>query len=119
MSDRFTKLDDGWYRDSETGLEWSPTAALDMNHAEAIAWCEAQGGRLPKRVELLSIVDDTKHLPCTDIPDTRSFGYWSASTYAPDQRDAWGVYFNAGWVGAVGKESSNCVRAVRDCEPQS
>lgn len=113
MSDRFTKLDDGWYRDSKTGLEWSQTALERMNHADAIVWCESVGGRLPTIKELIGIVDYEMHYPCTELPDTQSFIYWSASTYAPNPFSAWIVFFFDGCVFSDGKAGNGYVRAVR------
>lgn len=110
---RFTETDDGWWRDSVTGLEWSPTAPTRMTHDRAVAWCKSIGGRLPTVGELIEIVNYGRHSPATDMLDTRSDSYWSASTYAPSPFLAWYVLFLVGYVFADFKTSNFYVRAVR------
>jgi hypothetical protein len=45
---------------------------------------------------------------------TAAFLTWSASTYAPDPREAWYVHFLYAVVDRIYKEYPNYVRAVRD-----
>lgn len=110
---RFTLLEDGWYRDKDTGLEWSRTAPNSMYYENTIVWCNAVGGRLPTIEELIGIVDYSKYAPCTDLSDTQSSYYWSASTYARSPNYAWIISFNFGFVTNDYKTNENYVRAVR------
>lgn len=111
---RFTEMPDGWWRDTKTGLEWSPTASDRMNHADASVWCEMAGGRLPTVNELVGIVDYERHSPATELFDTRSNFYWSASTYAPSYGLAWTILLSDGWVRVGPQPGLYYVRAVRD-----
>jgi hypothetical protein len=90
--------------------------------------------RLPKREELVSIVDfaNPRFDPvtyaafqgascgadCADIANpacscTQSSYYWSASSVAPQPSSAWHVYFFTGYVGYEDKIRNNHVRLVR------
>lgn len=113
---RFTEITPGvnWYRDNETGLEWSETAPHRMDHAAALEWCESVGGRLPTVKELLALTDYNAKYPCTSLPGTISDAYWSASTYALFTSKAWYVDFSVGEVCALYKKVNGLsVRAVR------
>jgi len=115
MSERFTEVPSGvkWFKDNATGLEWSGTAPRTMKWEDAIDWCVSVGGRLPTRVELLTLVDDSLYDPCTKIPSSRSCNYWSASTYKPNPGFAWFVGVSDGYVFADNKIFTGFVRAVR------
>ena len=118
---------EGWCDANATA--W--TLAVDANTARF-------GGhtdwRVPKRAELLSIVDfaDSTFNPvtytafqgascgaaCTDIANpacscTQSSYYWSASSVAPSPSAAWHIYFFTGYVAYDDKPGSNYVRLVR------
>jgi hypothetical protein len=107
------------------------TLAADLNTA---VFAGATDWRVPKRDELVSIVDyfDTTFSPvtnvafhgvscgaaCTDITDpacscTRSSNYWSASSLAPNPTNAWNVNFNNGNVNNNDKNNNLFVRVVR------
>lgn len=117
---RFELLPDGWCLDTKTGLEWSRTAPERMYWDDASVWCEAQGGRMPTRMELYTLVDDGLSAPCAELPDTQSFCYWSASIYASDPVYAWDVGFDCGGVHASSKATNSLsVRAVRGGQKKS
>jgi hypothetical protein len=90
--------------DRVTGLEWQrdvPAEMLDWQGARAACACLSLGGhrdwRLPSRIELVSIVDYTRHDPAIDsqiFPDTPTDWFWSASPVAAsDPPAAWYVAF--------------------------
>jgi hypothetical protein len=109
-------------RDSVTGLEWQ-AVAFDKK----MTWKEAEkacrdlrlGGhsdwRLPTRVELLTLVDDTRFNPAIDtdaFPNTPSDWFWTSTPYAPNPTDyAWVVDFGGGGSLNVNRGSYNRVRA--------
>jgi len=103
------------YLDNKTGLKWS------KENFGPISWEAAmeslpEGWRLPTIDELLSIVDDAKHDPATELADMLSSGYWSSTTYTYDADYAWLVGFYSGYFydNDVNKSNSYYVRAVRD-----
>jgi hypothetical protein len=66
--------------------------------------------------KLQSIVDYSERNPAIDpsFPGkTAASGYWSATTFATNSDDAWGVDFNFGFVSGGGKGSAVHARAVR------
>ena len=84
--------------------------------------------RIPNLKELQSIVDYEQYSPAVDpvfdtgcapactvlnCSCTRSYFYWSATTYQNVPSDAWGVNFFDGIVYAVNKGIDTWVRAVR------
>lgn len=112
----------GHVRDQSTGLLWQGVAAnAAFSWQEARAHCGAMNTppldgkadnvaspgrpwRLPTRIELLSIVDYSKHLPA--LPDdvfTSQDGprwgpFWTATLDASDEERAWVVNFDRGNV---------------------
>lgn len=114
-------------RDALTGLEWSvefSAERLTFAQAEAyIAELNAENHlgyrdwRFPSRVELLSIVDDTRHSPAIDtdaFPGTASEWFWTATPYAADPKSyAWVVRFSNGHSCESRRGYTYRVRAVR------
>ena len=110
--------------DRETGLVWekSPDPSL-KNWADACAHCygKALGGRkgwrLPTIEELASLVDSSNVGP--SLPDgclftgVRSYYYWSATSDASNEANAWYVVFAAGYVGKGSKQAESHVWCVR------
>ena len=102
-------------------LEWSATLCdgKRVNHAAAEKACAAlgDGWRLPTRIELLSLVDDTRSEPAIDVarfPDTQSAAYWTATPLASDSSYAWIVLFGYGGASGCRRDYYNAfVRAVR------
>ncbi len=114
---RFEKKND-CYRDTKTGLEWSKESApKKLNWDDANAWCQGLGAgwRLPTRTDLLSIIDNSFHNPCTALPGMAgSFShYWSSSTNAYDTSSMKLVCFYDGYVSDVYKSNNHHARAVR------
>ena len=71
--------------------------------------------RLPTSAELQTIVDDCSVSPCIDSvfgPTAATF-YWSSTSWAGGPLNAWGVDFDDGLVGILGKSNDSRVRAVR------
>lgn len=111
-------------RDTSTGLEWQAVAfEKKMTWKEADQACRELrlGGhsdwRLPTRVELLTLVDDTRHSPAIDtdaFPNTPSDWFWTSTAYAPSPTDyAWFVLFDSGSSNLDDRGSYYRVRAVR------
>ncbi|CAN2045259.1 hypothetical protein GMMP1_1510011 [Candidatus Magnetomoraceae bacterium gMMP-1] len=133
----FTKLDENgndlpdsaknWamVRDNNTGLIWDVTTKDEYNWHDAsnkfITKLNAQkfGGysdwRMPTREELRSIVNYGKVFSAIDeryFPNMSEF-YWSSSSHASNNDNAWGVGFDHGNGNDDGKSGSYYVRAVR------
>ena len=107
---RFAETPDGWI-DTQTGLEWSKTLGeASWNDAQLLI---PEGWRLPTIAELFSVVDHTRGRPATELPNTQSDFYWSATSYVPTPGLAWLVGFDGGLVDFSFKVSRNAVRAVR------
>lgn len=109
MVTRYQKTAEGWL-DTTTGLEWGPTR-------DRQPWPTVHdlgdGWRVPSTDELFGTVDRSRYRPATELPDTQSDFYWSASTYALATLYAWIVDFYDGLVGAPNKTLTTYVRAVR------
>jgi hypothetical protein len=125
--------------DKETGLVWEQSPTAPPTNPNTFEWVYAQihcitltvgnrkGWRLPTLQELESLVDPTQSNPA--LPTGHPFsnvqsspsGYWSASTYAMNTINAWGVRFDNGIPGAGDKSFSNlvwCVRGGQGVDPQ-
>ncbi len=102
-------------------LEWSNTLCNGerVTHKKAEKACAAlgEGWRLPTRVELLSLVDDTRADPAIDterFPDTKSAAYWTSTPFASDSSYAWFVSFYDGYANDLRRDYDDAfVRAVR------
>ena len=117
---RFQKLKDGWIRDNFLGLDWGPSSTTRMNWEIAKKYAADQGGRLPTRRELESLVDITKYNPAIDkdiFPDTKTDDwYWTGDTVAWRSVYAWTVNFYFGYVDNWGKDYDFYVRPVRSSQ---
>lgn len=115
MSERFTEVEKQikWFRDENTGLEWSETSQQTTDFYGGISWCVSVGGRLPSRTELLTLIDYNKYVPCESLSCTIPRKYWSSSNYAKGANCAWSVDFFDGSVTSQPKENYSYVRAVR------
>ncbi|UZW62725.1 DUF1566 domain-containing protein [Lysobacter enzymogenes] len=108
-------------------LEWSNTlcAGERVDYAAAEKACTelGEGWRLPTRVELLSLVDDTRYDPAIDterFPDTRSGAYWAGTEYK-GVRPARGSSIStsaAPTTAPAATTSPSCARSGR-CRPVS
>jgi hypothetical protein len=120
--------------DSVTGLSWqgcpagltgnacaAGTAgtyswASALGYCAGLNWGRSQDWRLPNAKELRSIVNDRRSSPAIDVaafPNTPAAYSWSSSSVADFSGNAWGVYFDYGFVNGPGKSSNNYVRCVR------
>lgn len=78
--------------------------------------CGYTDWRVPTTHELQGIVSYDRVNPAIDtayFPNTKSFYYWSASPYAYDSGDAWGVVFYDGLANFNGRSLNFHVRLVR------
>lgn len=115
-------------KDTETGLIWQRCSVgrswdgnactgtvSAMTHEAALAYAKGQADwRLPNVKELSSLVDHGCTRPTIDatvFPGTRASWYWTATPYAGNSANAWGVDFNYGV--ASGSNSRGDRRAVR------
>lgn len=115
--------------DETTGLMWSQddVRPKKCTHEAAAAACKdlRLGGfddwRLPTRVELLTLVDDTRHDPAIDterFPSCKSAWYWTSTPLASSSGFAWLVDFGSGDAGGDHRDSSyGLARAVRSVAP--
>jgi hypothetical protein len=92
--------------------------------AEANQYCDSvmvsmmlggSGWRLPTKIELESIVDETRKYPATDtlaFPNTAASGFWTATPYRGQADSTWVVDFEVGYsLRNVDKfERVRCVR---------
>ncbi|HEX4968446.1 MAG TPA: DUF1566 domain-containing protein, partial [Nitrospiraceae bacterium] len=98
-------------RDNNTGLEWeqSPTITT-MDWLNARFECanrtigNLKGWRLPSIPELASLVDPSVAFGEVHLPPGHPFtnvqtnNYWSATSFADNAAQAWGVLFSSGIV---------------------
>jgi len=122
---RFVDNGDGTITDTQLNVMWSKATLTDayVTHAQAEKLCADLdlGGhtdwRLPTRIELLALVDDTRYRPAIDseaFPDTRSDDYWTGTTCAWSSVRAWFVGFNGGLASDFPRDYNLAfVRAVR------
>jgi hypothetical protein len=81
------------------------------------------GFRVPKRIELASLVDYTKTTPlywdvnafplANEMSSDNEAEFWSSSSSAMSPDDAWVVNFNNGFVTTVSRDLQRNVRCVR------
>ncbi len=109
--------------DNRTGLTWQravpgdnyPWAAAET-YCNGLKLADFSDWRLPNKLELESLVDDTRFKPAIDpsaFPSTPSDGFWSASPYVGESGSAWFVHFGIGYSDNVGKGYAYRVRCVR------
>ncbi|MBI4654572.1 MAG: DUF1566 domain-containing protein [Nitrospirae bacterium] len=106
-----------WYQASGTyDATYNPSL---QNVCSSLAVGGHSDWRLPTKKELMSIVDYSISYPgptinTTYFPNTKSFYYWSSTTYAGDPSYAWSVGFGEGGVyDGYAKDYYNYVRCVR------
>ena len=109
-------------QDTTTGLIWAVEFGTDLDHAAAEAYCKAltlgsqSDWRLPTRVELFGITDDTRCRPAIDaeaFPTTPSDWFWTSTAFAAGSAYAWVVYFGFGLVNFDHRGYGCHARAVR------
>lgn len=109
-------------RDRVTGLTWQRIPEQrSFSWDEAKAYCELlelagyTDWRLPRRMEMVSIVDYGRRSPALkgELFGSVSGVFWSSSVFAGDNAQAWYVYFEDGSVGTddvLRKWQVRCVR---------
>jgi hypothetical protein len=109
-------------QDLVTGLTWQRSSAPPQTWQAAGATCAAlvlngrDDWRLPSRIELVSLVDFTRHTPTINpeaFPNTPSQWFWTASTLADIPGFAWYVYFETGFSNYIDQDFEYHVRCVR------
>ena len=110
--------------DRVTGLSWQRSVAPDaLDWAAAGAYCAnltlagVGGWRLPRVIELVSIVDFSRTMPAIDpdaFPGTPSSPFWTSQTDVTNTGLAWYLYFsNGGAYGGNDVVDAQRVRCVR------
>jgi hypothetical protein len=109
--------------DVGTGLSWQrQDDGQAKSWEEVLAYCEGltlegfEDWRLPTSNELLTLVDHNQWYPAIDVTvftDVLPAKYWSSTSTAGNDADAWYVNFFSGYVSNHDKTDSNYVRCVR------
>jgi hypothetical protein len=109
--------------DQLTHLVWQrnvPSESYTWAGAKSYCGCLALGGyddwRLPTRIELVSIVDFTRHDPAVDtgaFPATPGEYFWTSSPLAENASSAWYLFFLDGNAHSIGVGNKYRVRCVR------
>ncbi len=115
--------------DKVTGLIWQQTVDADtVTQTDAAAYCSAltlagvSDWRLPTRIELISLIDDTRVGPAIDptaFPDTPGTFFWTSTVVANDPGSVWGVAFDNGYTNSSDLGEHYRVRCVRTATPPS
>ena len=101
-----------WQKDPQTGLIWSPVSKEKMTWYEAQNWVEAQGGRLPTRLELFTLFE-TGPKRITNIMKKESF--WSSIPYYYNDDLVWTVTIIRNYpMHPEDKNRLNLVRCIKD-----
>ena len=119
----FTDNGDGTVTDNVTVLMWEQSATHKIcTYADAVSYCNnlTIGGytdwKLPRDLELMSIVDYGKRTPAIDstyFPGTYSTQYWTSSPMDSDSSHTWTVDFQDGYVNDFALITDHRVRCVR------
>ena len=113
--------------DHATGLMWAVKSIGDsdgdpMSQADCEKACANlqllgyDDWRLPTRVELAALVDDTRHEPAIDtalFPGVLSRWHWTSTPCAWSSASAWFVHFGLGLVYDLHRSSNGFALAVR------
>ncbi|HXN31757.1 MAG TPA: DUF1566 domain-containing protein [Polyangiaceae bacterium] len=124
---------DGTVSDQVTHLMWQQRVPAtggagddgNLTWAEAKAYCAtlAAAGhddwRLPTQIELVSLVDYSNlgagqpPIDSAVFPDTPAAAFWSSTTHASAETEAWTVYMDVGFTYAYDMSALGRVRCVR------
>ena len=110
--------------DRETGLVWEKAPDSELKTWEqACTYCyqkelaDRKGWRLPTIEELSSLVDTSRLSPSlpegSPFTGVHAYFYWSATTDADEEENAWYVVFAAGYIGKGSKETKSYAWCVR------
>ena len=105
--------------DRHTDYVWQKVHVTGKTWKEALAYCESldyagfDDWRLPDVKELSSLVSVERHSPASDFPDMPSSAFWTSSSLALSNDNAWCVHFGNGYVDYNDKLNSLAVRCVR------
>jgi len=114
--------------DQKTGLVWEKSAKSSYSNwsgahqrCDNLALGNRKEWRLPTLEELASLVDPSVPSPGPTLPAGHPFNamstfYWSATTDARNNANAWGVAFDIAGVGSGGKTTIDYVWCVHDGE---
>ena len=107
--------------DLVTGLVWETATDTASSQSVAEETCAGRHGRLPTRIELVSLIDFTQ-IPTVDnavFPGTQMGDYWTSSVYAVGSTPAqsWLVDFGDGTVHHAQSPPAAYVRCVLGGSP--
>jgi len=115
--------------DRVTGLMWQRvvgaqqfTFADAKQHCTDLSLAGFDDWRLPSRLELVSIVDNSRIQPAINVaafPDTPSDWFWTATPVGGNAEAAWYVYFYFGYPQAELVSNQFSVRCVRTAESRT
>ncbi len=103
-----------WYEAMGISDAFNPNAKLDV--CGSLVAGGYSDWRLPKKKELLSIVNYQFKNPAVDksiFPGMNTQNYWTATTYADGQINAWAVHFGSGQTTFTRKDNKYRVLCVR------
>ena len=126
-ADRYT-VESGSVTDALTHLTWqqeptNTTSDVDFEHATSdcaeLTLGGKKGWRLPRRMELVSIIDRTQLPISIDgsiFLDTQQAGYWTQTPFLGAKGGEWIVSFNGGQILSTGDQNvhTDLVRCVHD-----
>ncbi|MBQ4438899.1 DUF1566 domain-containing protein [bacterium] len=108
--------------DLNTGLEWQDIrGGSDYTWLAALEYCKNltyagfSDWRLPDLNELLSLINDDKISPASDLTNVAKMPYWTSTSSMTDPSEALYINFSTGRIGASDKttSSSRYVKCVR------
>ncbi len=103
-----------WYEAMGISDAFNPNAKLDV--CGSLVAGGHSDWRLPKKKELLSIVNYQLKNPAADksiFPGMNTLNYWTATSYADGQINAWTVHFGSGQTTFARKDNKYRVLCVR------
>ena len=101
-----TVAGDELVEDRVTGLTWQRNASANgrswqaaQDYCESLSYGGSSAWALPTRLELVSLLDNTRITPAIDLqafPNTLAEWFWSSTPFAGEAARAWHVYFYPG-----------------------
>jgi hypothetical protein len=117
MTNRYTKLDNGYIHDALLNVEWHRESFRASNFQAAVDKCTSlgEGWRMPTMDELSSLIDRVRSNPACDPILNMPFEdwHWSSSPVVGWPEYAWYVNFYGGDVNYNLRNLSGFVRPVR------
>lgn len=121
ITQRFSKLPNGFVMDSLLGIVWGKTIDLAVNYNDAEIACLKLGIRLPTDKELESLICRRYHPATIDILqgllNLKTDGlYWTATPciWSQDSASVWTVNLNYGFIDIRGKTNVGYILPVKN-----